>query len=52
MKLVKTYAENSLGDERFSNLIVLAIEKEHHKDPEKVVDVFVKQHKNGTVMLM
>ncbi|CAF1593070.1 unnamed protein product, partial [Didymodactylos carnosus] len=52
MKLIKTYARNTMGDERLSDLGVLAIEKEFKIDFEKVVDAFAKAHKNSRIMLI
>jgi hypothetical protein len=52
MKLIKTYARNTTGDERLSDLGVLAIEKEFNIDFEKVVDVFAKAHKNSRIILI
>ena len=52
MKLIKTYARNTMGDERLSDLGVLAIEKELNMDFEKVIDVFAKAHKNSRIMLI
>ena len=52
MKLIKTYARNTMGDERLSDLGILAIEKEFNIDFEKVVDVFAKAHKNSRIMLI
>ena len=37
-----------MSDERLSDISVLAIER----DPEKVVDVFAKQHSNFRIMLL
>jgi hypothetical protein len=52
MKLIKTYARNSMGNERLSDLSILAIEKEFIMDFEKVVDVFATKHKNSRIILM
>ena len=52
MKAIKTYARNSMGDERLSDLGILAIEKEFIIDFERVVDVFATQHKNSRIILM
>ncbi|CAF3369991.1 unnamed protein product [Rotaria sp. Silwood2] len=52
MKLIKTYARNSMGDERLSDLSILAIEKGFIVDFEKVVDVFATKHKNSRIILM
>ena len=52
MKLIKTYARNSMSDERLSDLSILAIEKKFEIDFEKVVDVFAKNHKNSRIMLI
>ncbi|CAM4817985.1 unnamed protein product [Rotaria magnacalcarata] len=49
MKLIKNYARNSMGDERLSDLSVLAIERELGIDFEKVIDVFAIQHKNSRI---
>lgn len=51
MKLIKNYARNSMGDERLSDLSVLAVEKDFEIDFEKVVDVFAERHKNSRIML-
>jgi hypothetical protein len=51
MKLIKTYARNTIGGEGFSGFGVLAIEKEFNIDFEKIVDVFAKASKSSRVML-
>jgi hypothetical protein len=52
MKLIKTYAGNTIGDEGLSGFGVLAIEKEFNIDFEKIVDVFAKAYKTSRVMLI
>ncbi len=52
MKLIKTYARNTMEDERLSDIGVSAIEQEFNIDFEKLVDVFAKTHKNSRIMLI
>jgi hypothetical protein len=52
MKLIKTYARNSMNDERLSDLSVLATEKDFEIDFEKVIDVFAANHKNSRILLI
>ncbi len=52
MKLIRTDARNSIGDERLSDLSILAIEKEFIMDFEKVVDVLATKHRNSRIILM
>ena len=52
MKLIKNYARNSMGNERLSDLSVLAVEREFDIDFEKVIDEFAIQHKNSRILLM
>jgi hypothetical protein len=52
MKLIKNYAQNSMSDERLSDLSVLAIERDFQIDFEKVVDVFATKHKNSRIILL
>ena len=52
MKLIKNYARNSMGDERLSDLSVLAVEREFDIDFEKVIDDFAIQRKNSKILLM
>lgn len=52
MKLIKTYARNSMNDVRLSDLTVLAIEKDFEIDFEKVIDVFAAKHKNSRILLI
>ncbi len=52
MKLIKTYARNTMEDERLSDIGVSAIEQEFNIDFEKVVVVFAKTHKNSRIMMI
>ncbi len=52
MKLIKTYARNTMEDERLGDIGVSAIQQECNIDFEKVVDVFAKTHKNSRTMLI
>jgi hypothetical protein len=52
IKLIKSYARNSMGDERLSDLSVLAIEGDFQIDFEKVVDVFFQGGKSGSWILL
>jgi hypothetical protein len=51
MKIIKTYLRNSMTDDRFSDLAVLAVERDIHINFEEVVDVFAKSHKNSQILL-
>ena len=51
MKLIKTYARNSMNNDRLSDLTVLATERSFEIDFEKVIDVFANNHKNSRIML-
>lgn len=51
MKLIKTYARNSMNDDRLSDLTILAIERAFEIDFENVIDVFANNHKNSRIML-
>ncbi len=51
MKSTKTYARNSMNDDRLSDLTVLAIERSFEIDFEQVIDVFATNHKNSRIIL-
>ena len=51
MKPIKTYCRNSTGDERLSDLTVLAVERDFDIDLEETVDIFSKTHKHGGILL-
>ncbi|CAF4677174.1 unnamed protein product [Rotaria sp. Silwood2] len=51
MKLIKTYCRNSMGDERLSDLTLLAVKRDFDIDLEETVDIFSKAHKNGRILL-
>ncbi len=51
MKLIKTYARNSINDDRLSDLTVLATERSFEIDFEQVIDVFANNHKNSRIIL-
>jgi hypothetical protein len=51
MKLIKTYARNSMNDDRLSDLTVLATERSFEIDFEQVIDVFANNHKNSRIIL-
>lgn len=51
MKLIKTYCRNSMGDERLSDLTLLAVEREFVINLEETVDIFSKAHKNRRILL-
>ncbi|CAF1592358.1 unnamed protein product [Didymodactylos carnosus] len=52
IKLIKTYARNSMNDERLSDLGVLAIEKDIEIDFENFIDIFAAKHKNSRILLI
>ncbi|CAF3478552.1 unnamed protein product [Rotaria socialis] len=51
MKLIKTYCRNSTGDERLSDLTVLAVERTFNIDLEETVDIFSTNHQNSRILL-
>ncbi len=51
MKLIKTYARNSMNDDRLSDLTVLATERSFEIDFEQVIDFFANNHKNSRIIL-
>ena len=51
MKLIKTYCRNSMGDERLSDLALLAVERNINIDLEETVDIFSVNHKNSRILL-
>ncbi len=51
MKLIKTYARNSMNDDRLSDLTVLATERSFEIDFEQVIHVFANNHKNSRIIL-
>ena len=51
MKLIKTYSQNSTGDERLSDLTVLAVERTFNIDLEETVDIFSTNHQNSRILL-
>ena len=51
VKLIKTYCRNSTGDQRLSDLTVLAVERDFDIDLEETVDIFSKAYKHGRILL-
>jgi hypothetical protein len=51
MKLIKTTARNSMSDSRLSGLPLIVIERDFAVGYEKIIDVFVIQHKNSRMLL-
>ncbi|CAF1329996.1 unnamed protein product [Rotaria sordida] len=51
MKLIKTYARNTMNDDRLSDLTVLATERSFEIDFEQVVDAFANNHKDSRIIL-
>jgi hypothetical protein len=51
MKLIKTRIRNTMGDERLSDLCVLAIERDFEIDFEQVIDQFSIIHNNSRIIL-
>ena len=51
MKIIKNYLRNSISDQRSSDLILLAIERDFHINYERVIDKFSSNHKNCRILL-
>ena len=51
MKMIKTYCRNAMGDERLSDLALLAVERNVSIDLQETVDIFSVNHKNSRILL-
>jgi hypothetical protein len=49
MKIIKAYLKSSMGEDRLSDLAVLAVKREIHFNFEGVVDVLAKIHKHSRI---
>jgi hypothetical protein len=51
MKTIKTALKNTMNDLRFSDLCVLAVQRDFQIDFDDVIEVFATNHKNARIML-
>ncbi len=51
MKLIKTTTRNKMSENRFSDLCVLAVERDFNINFEKLMDNFANLHKNSRILL-
>ncbi len=51
LKLMKTFARNTMGDNRLSGMAVLAIERDITIDLDETVEQFAKEHKDSRILL-
>ena len=51
MKIIKTYCRSTMGDERLSDLTILAFERNFSIDLQETADIFSANHKNSRISL-